>query len=279
MGRRILSAVVLIPSVVAVLWFDPLQVGVFLLTGLLTGGMLIEYRTLANERGARIGVVDVAWMWLVALGWMAADVGWLGPRLAEPAMFPGVGLLLLVLGSFVGVWWRGRPEGVLLHAGAVVLGGVLLGWCFGHYALLVHGTSGAPGLIIVLGTVWMCDTGAYIVGRQFGRHTMSPLLSPRKTWEGAFAGWVASVVACVFLTRWLGDGSTLTAAIIGAVIGVTAQLSDLAESALKRDAAVKDSGSLIPGHGGLLDRTDSLVLTLPVVYYLSNILSAIGVGA
>jgi phosphatidate cytidylyltransferase len=126
---------------------------------------------------------------------------------------------------------------------------------------------GAAGLFVVLGSVWVCDTVAYGVGKSLGTHPIVPTISPNKTWEGTIAGFVGAVAAGTALTPWLTGGTIWIGVGAGALVGVFAQLSDLVESALKRDAGVKDAGGLIPGHGGLLDRVDSLILTAPVLYY------------
>jgi phosphatidate cytidylyltransferase len=114
------------------------------------------------------------------------------------------------------------------------------------------------------------DTAAYFVGKGFGSHALAPVLSPKKTWEGAIGGFAAALAVCAAFSHWsLKDALPLPFALgVGAVIGVTGQISDLAESMVKRDAGVKDSGALLPGHGGIFDRFDSYILCAPAVYYL-----------
>ncbi len=128
----------------------------------------------------------------------------------------------------------------------------------------------SPGLSITLlafGCIWAADIGAYFIGRFFGRTRLSEI-SPKKTVEGAVFGTLASVSVAVGGAFYLGWGNWLAGGIIlGLLIGITSLLGDLTESMMKRDAGVKDSGQLIPGHGGILDRTDSYVFTAPVVYY------------
>jgi len=122
-------------------------------------------------------------------------------------------------------------------------------------------------VIVLLGILWIGDTAALYGGRFMGRHLLAPSLSPRKTVEGAFAGLIASIVAGVILGVWLtdeGSGSLIVASIISASAG---QLGDLAESALKRSAGVKDSSSLLPGHGGMLDRIDALLFAAPILWF------------
>jgi phosphatidate cytidylyltransferase len=120
--------------------------------------------------------------------------------------------------------------------------------------------------------VWVGDSAAYYGGRIFGRHTLAPRISPKKTVEGAVAGLAGSVAAGVFLERWLiSNERVLSMALICLVAAIAGQIGDLAESALKRSAGVKDSSSLLPGHGGMLDRLDSLLFAAPVFYWFFNV--------
>lgn len=133
----------------------------------------------------------------------------------------------------------------------------------------------SPGLKITLlafGCIWAADIGAYFIGRFFGRTRLSEI-SPKKTVEGAVFGTLASVSVAVGGAFYLGWDNWLAGGIIlGLLIGMTSLLGDLTESMMKRDAGVKDSGQLIPGHGGILDRTDSYVFTAPVVYYFMSLI-------
>jgi phosphatidate cytidylyltransferase len=169
-----------------------------------------------------------------------------------------------------GISWRGWM--------AAVAGAVYLGFSLGFYVALLTWRPGDHGFGIevvavpVLAVV-VCDTGAYLAGSTFGRHRFFPQLSPRKSVEGAVAGLVgAIVVAAVAGHGLLGINPWLGAA-EGLLVGVVAQAGDLASSALKRQAGAKDSSNLIPGHGGLLDRLDSLILVAPAVYCFYRLIS------
>ncbi|ACC98246.1 Phosphatidate cytidylyltransferase [Elusimicrobium minutum Pei191] len=123
--------------------------------------------------------------------------------------------------------------------------------------------------IIMIVTVWVCDTMAYFTGRAFGRHKMNKEVSPKKSWEGAIGGTAFAVLAAIGL-RALFLPTLLTvweAALLGLIIAVTGQISDLSESIIKRSTGVKDSSNLLPGHGGFLDRFDSYLLLAPAFYY------------
>jgi phosphatidate cytidylyltransferase len=133
---------------------------------------------------------------------------------------------------------------------------------------LVRGLPDGLGwLFFAFGAAWLCDTGAYFAGRFFGRTKLSPLLSPKKTVEG-FVGGLVFGVAGLGLIAWtmIGDLSALDVVVLGTLAGTVGVLGDLLESLVKRATGVKDSGSIMPGHGGILDRIDSLMLVAPVVY-------------
>ena len=167
--------------------------------------------------------------------------------------------------------WGERPWYGFLF---LLLGPVYAGFLLGH-GLAIRDLSGDSGdlgrswLLFTLLAVFACDTGALAVGRLLGRHRMTPRISPNKTWEGAAGGFAASVGAALLVGLVFDlDAPVWQQAVIGAVAGLAAQAGDLAESALKRAANVKDSGSIMPGHGGILDRMDSILFALPAVYYM-----------
>jgi len=159
----------------------------------------------------------------------------------------------------------------------LVLGPVYVGFLLAS-VLMLREISGADGdtdlgrswLLFALLVTFAVDTGAYGVGRTIGKHPMAPRVSPNKTWEGSVGGFACAVGAALLLGLVLDlEVPVWQQAVIGAVVGVVAQWGDLIESKLKRVADVKDAGSIIPGHGGVLDRLDSILIALPAVYYLS----------
>ncbi len=122
-------------------------------------------------------------------------------------------------------------------------------------------------VISLFAIIWICDTAAFHVGSALGRHKLFPRVSPNKSWEGAVAGFVAALLAAAAAKYLVLEFLTLgSAVLIGAIVGIFGQIGDLVESLLKRDAGVKDSSTLIPGHGGVFDRFDSLLLVSPLVY-------------
>ena len=151
--------------------------------------------------------------------------------------------------------WASTFVGVL-YAGGLMLHGILL-------RDLADGL--AWGALAILGT-WSCDIFAYLIGRAWGRHKFAPRISPKKTWEGAIGGFVCSF-GVVMLAAWIVDLPLVPIIGLGLLIPLVTIAGDLTESMLKRSAGVKDTGNWIPGHGGLLDRLDSLIFVIPTVYY------------
>jgi phosphatidate cytidylyltransferase len=166
------------------------------------------------------------------------------------------------------LWSAGRP--LVESTANTLFGAVYVGWLLG-YAIWLQGRAGGPQLVLFLvGVTWAGESTAYLVGSSIGRHRLAPILSPRKTVEGAIAQVIISVAAAMALGYWLLPACGLTgAAGAGAVLGVIGQVGDLAESAIKRSIGTKDTADLIPGHGGMLDRIDSLLFNAPALYLYS----------
>jgi phosphatidate cytidylyltransferase len=166
------------------------------------------------------------------------------------------------------LWTSGRP--LVESTANTLFGAIYVGWLLG-YAIWLQGRAGGPQLVLFLvGVTWAGESAAYLVGSSVGRHRLAPILSPRKTVEGAVAQIIASIAAALALGGWLLPACSLVgAAGAGAVLGVVGQVGDLAESAIKRSIGTKDTGGLIPGHGGMLDRIDSLLFNAPALYLYS----------
>jgi phosphatidate cytidylyltransferase len=140
-------------------------------------------------------------------------------------------------------------------------------WLLGHAILLHALPAGASLVLFLVGVTWVGETVAYVVGSTVGRRRLAPVISPRKTVEGAAAQLIASVAAGVLLAAWLLPGCPVPWALgAGGLLGVVGQVGDLAESVIKRSVSLKDTGALIPGHGGVLDRIDSLLFNAPLLY-------------
>jgi phosphatidate cytidylyltransferase len=145
---------------------------------------------------------------------------------------------------------------------------IYVGWLAAHFVLLREAPDGRDWVLLVVLTVWITDTGAYFVGRPLGRHKLAPQISPGKTWEGAIGGQISGLIAVAGLSQAFGLGIGIGHIIaLGLIVPAAAQIGDLAESALKRGLDIKDSSGLVPGHGGVLDRMDSLLFAAPAVYW------------
>lgn len=209
----------------------------------------------------RIGGRPVQFIPTVLLGTALAACATLGGPLA-PTLAAGAVLVLLVE-MFSKVHSLDRVA-------LTLFGALFAGWLPAHLALIrdirPHGEAFA---FLTFASVWAMDTCAYAVGRGFGKRSLAPNLSPKKTWEGAGAGFVAAMAVCLAFQKFLLPESVtpVQALFVGVIIGSMGQLSDLAESMVKREAGVKDSGTLLPGHGGVLDRFDSYILCAPAVFY------------
>lgn len=209
----------------------------------------------------RLGGRPVQFLATVAVGTALAACAALTAPLG-PTLTAGVALVALVE-----MFSRAHS---LDRAALTLFGALFAGWMPAHLALIRDlRPHGEAFLFMTLVSVWCMDTAAYGVGRAFGRRPLAPVLSPKKTWEGAAAGFAAALGVCALFSRFALKGALPLpwALAVGAVIGATGQLSDLAESMVKRDAGVKDSGALLPGHGGVFDRFDSFILCAPAVYY------------
>ena len=167
--------------------------------------------------------------------------------------------------------FRAKVAGELLVVTLKLTGILTIGWALGYHLILLRNAEpiGRQIIFLLAGIVWCSDTGAYLVGRTFGKHKLGTPVSPRKTIEGTIGGLVVGTLTSFLLSMLLLKG-TLSwghAVFIGLLLSVLGQLGDLSASLMKRTAGVKDSGQVIPGHGGFIDRCDSLIFSTPVLYY------------
>lgn len=196
-------------------------------------------------------------------------------------------LLLLVIATLLTELFKRRPRPIVT-IGTTVLGAVYVGWLFSYLTLLhgmqpgmirfsganipllippvAHTTPGEWLVIFVSACTWMCDTGALFFGKALGRHKLAPTVSPGKTWEGSIGGVLTSLVTGAALGWWL-HLPMVHALGLAALCAVAGQVGDLCESVIKRDLGIKDFGVLLPGHGGILDRIDSMLFSAPLAYY------------
>ncbi len=200
------------------------------------------------------------WTAVLAGGLVALAVAWELPLVPVLALVV-VGTVLREMAS---------REHSLDRLGLTFFGVLFFGLTLPHLSLIRDlRPIGEKAAFLLFVTVWVMDTAAYAVGKAVGRHPLASVLSPKKTWEGAAAG-LAAAALCVLAIRgaFLKEAMTVPQALaLALVIGVLGQVSDIAESMVKRAVGVKDSGALLPGHGGVMDRFDSFILAAPAVYY------------
>ena len=262
---RALSALVLVPPLVIALVIGvPAIAAVLVLVAALAGSEVFRLLKAAGYPSLSLFGTALA----VALGLEAARA----PGGEKGRLLVAVGFVLAGVGAF----GREDPRDGLIVWMSTVFGAVYVGLI----AFVLHLASAAPAvpsdallhvlsaaqgwiLLLVLG-VWSFDTGAYMVGRQIGRHKFLTHISPSKSIEGVIGGLVATTVVTCLMLFALGQ-NPLGGLALGPLLGLAAQAGDLAESMLKRAAGAKDSGTLIPGHGGILDRIDSFLFAGPVV--------------
>lgn len=182
----------------------------------------------------------------------------------EPPYAWGPLTAVLVLAAFTREVFR-SPRDPVHGVGGAVLAALYPGALMAHLVLLRGTEAGFLWCLMVTLGIWASDSAAYFIGSAFGRHKLIPQVSPNKTWEGAAGAVVGAALVGWLFAVWT-DLSSAAGIAAGAAISVAGQLGDLAASALKRQAGVKDTGALLPGHGGLLDRFDSLMFAAPVAY-------------
>ncbi len=277
-GQRWLTALVAIPIILFFGWFGGWAA--FIATLLVVVLSSFELHSMVIHAGYR----PVIWLslGLSILFLIAAML----PLSSQMLVFEaGIGISLLI--SFPWLFVRKKLDGALVDWALTLASAIYLGWPM-SMALLLRGSQSAtwhpasggwpylpPGawwLLTALLGVWVFDGAAFFSGRYFGRHKLAPLISPGKTWEGVVGGLVFCVGVCLIVTvRPLGVPWYL-AILLALLISLACTLGDLAESLIKRQTNVKDSGQIMPGHGGLLDRIDSLLFAFIVVYIFSQVM-------
>ncbi|GMU91244.1 MAG: phosphatidate cytidylyltransferase [Candidatus Hydrogenedentota bacterium] len=264
---RMITGIVTLALFLLVIWTPQLRL---VFTGLVSALVFIGlYELYAIARTKQIFPETIGGM---VAGTAVALSGYLNSPTATNFLLYGGCLLVAALHVV-------RGQHAVAGLAGTIFGIVYVGW-FGAHLVLIHGMKDVgPSLVTLLfASVILTDTAAFFVGRAIGRHKLAPKASPGKTWEGAIAGFCASVggVAAVWyvarefpafhLPRHWGLGSCLYA---GVVLSIASQIGDLAESCLKRDAGLKDSGAFFPGHGGVLDRCDGFLFAAPFLYYMA----------
>ena len=265
--RRALSVVVLVPLVLLVIYRGDWLYLLLVLVAMLM--MQVEYCRLAQHFTEKLNPVMPALLTGVFCG-----LAYFLPTLTRALPVTAV-----VLGFFTFVFiyvfaesiFRAKVDGELITVTLKLTGILTIGWVLGYHLILLRNAEpvGRHLIFLLCATVWGSDTGAYLVGRAFGKHKLGTPVSPRKTVEGTIGGLVVGTFIGFGLGIFLlkDTFSWLDTVFIGLLLSVLGQLGDLSASLMKRTAGVKDSGDVIPGHGGFIDRCDSLIFSTPALYY------------
>ncbi|MFC1906142.1 phosphatidate cytidylyltransferase [Chloroflexota bacterium] len=262
---RVISAVVLIPALICAIWFAPYWLFTLLFGSIILLGVYEFYKMFKYT--------DVRPFAIIGLIITAAFITGAYFSGNFESLFPILGAVVLIVVLIV--YSLQRYTGLITTERwlCTIVGVIYVGWLGSHFILL-RGFGGSDGwnigrrwIILALFATFAADTMAYFIGRAWGKHKMAPRISPGKTWEGAAGGFVGGIGATVLLAYILSITIDWKLILLGCLIPVFGILGDLVESMFKRRTGVKDAGSIIPGHGGILDRLDSILFVVIVVYY------------
>lgn len=277
MLKRVLTAVVLIPVVVALVYLGPSWL-VAIIAAVVALLAIREFFKMTSQMGLR-----AFWLWTMICAALLFYSQWLAgvavvQRLGSGTQIisnegigsyitPGVVFLIFALGAaLIGTATRVALADVLPALAASSAALLFIAWPFSYLARLDGTLPSGPVLVLfALAIVWAGDSVAYFTGKSIGRIKMAPAISPKKTWEGAAGNIVGSLIIGFLFARLQG-GNLGAWLITAALANIAGQIGDLIESTYKRGAGVKDSGAMLPGHGGMLDRIDSLIFAAPVVW-------------
>jgi phosphatidate cytidylyltransferase len=263
--KRVITALWGIPLIIIATWLgDPWFAGLVAIWG---GIAVLEFYGLLTAAGqSPLTYFGVIWAILFILSHRFSDTIPLSLLLTSAVMLPLIWLL-----------FRRQKEGAFAGWAWTIAGILYLGWLLSHLVALRGMDAGRNWVFFTIFVIFATDTAAYFIGRAWGRHRLAPHISPNKTWEGALGGVLGAIIVSLLfvlphpLRVPLGYGQAI---LLGLVVSVFGQLGDLVKSLFKRNTGAKDSGKVLAGHGGALDRIDSIVFAGVVVYYYVISLSA-----
>ncbi|MDD5382616.1 MAG: phosphatidate cytidylyltransferase [Candidatus Margulisbacteria bacterium] len=258
MLARTLTVLITAPIILACTYFGGIPFLVLILV--LSIAAVNEFYNLMMKKGffPAYYVGNLITIFFIVFAYYALKRNW---EPAHAAVLTLAAAAALISGIFLK-----REKDTIVDVAVTTLGMIYVGWFFSYLIFIRSLTEHGGYLFFLLFTVWAMDIAAYLAGRVFGHTLLMPSISPKKTWEGAIAGFIICLLAA-WIFSWTARLEIGHALILGVLIGIFGQISDLIESLIKRDAGVKDSSDLLPGHGGVLDRIDSFVLTAPLMYY------------
>ncbi|MBC8507284.1 MAG: phosphatidate cytidylyltransferase [Anaerolineales bacterium] len=271
MRQRVAVAIVLLPIGMAAIYYG--GIAYILLITLLLGLAAWEYAQLFSAGGHQPSGVLVVFGTLAFSIQQSLNYYYDSPLLDDIAWITSI-LAIISITYHLIQYERGRDQAATDFA--ITISGILYIGLLGSYLIRLRSLpEGVWWVLTALPAVWFADSGAYFYGRVYGKHKLSPRLSPRKSWEGYIAGIIVSILGtAAFATMWrlpAGPGTEITAlrgAILGVVISIIAPLGDLGQSMIKRQFDIKDSSNLIPGHGGAFDRIDSWLWASVIGFYV-----------
>ncbi len=275
--QRVITALFLIPLPVAAIWFgEPWFTSLVAVFGVLAAFEFYRLGRAVNFSPATyLGLIFTL---LFIISRNPDLLSRLGTSL-DPALISLFILVAALVLIFIWIILRRRKDGVIASWAWSVGGIIYVGWLLGHVVALRGLADGSSWVFFILLATVASDTAAFFVGRAIGRHKLAPQISPNKTWEGAIAGVIGAVIFSLLFPPaelfsainplYIHGLSYGEAILLGALVSIFGQMGDLAESLLKRKTGVKDSGNLLPGHGGILDRLDSIIFAGAVVYYFA----------
>ena len=266
--NRTLTSIIAIPIMIVLIWFSPTFT--VLAVGWGAGAAFEFYGLLKRFKGLRpLTVFGIIWTILFILSPYFDKV----PRLSNVQPIPLLLASAVILPLIILLWRKGK-ENAFANWAWTVAGILYIGWLLSYMVALRNISAGLPvdegrgWVFLTIFCTFASDICAYLIGRAFGKHKLAPYVSPKKTWEGTAAGLVGSIIISVILV-WVFSLplNYLESIVLGLLISIMGQLGDLVKSLFKRNMEVKDSGNILPGHGGFLDRMDSLAFAGVTAYY------------
>ncbi|MDO8567392.1 MAG: phosphatidate cytidylyltransferase [Dehalococcoidales bacterium] len=268
MRQRIITSLVAVPLLVAAVWYNHSFPWFTVFIALWGGLAALEFYRLV-KMPPQLTYFGMVWTLLFILSRDADLLNTIRPYF-EPSLLAPFLLTSAITFSLIGLLIR-KPKEQAFNSWSWTMAGILYtGWLLSYLVALRGVDNGRNWVLLALFATFASDTAAFFVGRTWGRIKLEPSISPAKTWEGSVAGIIgAIIISCLFTlaTPFQVNMALWQAIILGLLVSIFGQLGDLVESLFKRNMGVKDSGKLIPGHGGLLDRMDSVVFAGVLVYY------------
>ncbi|MFH1714618.1 MAG: phosphatidate cytidylyltransferase [Elusimicrobiota bacterium] len=244
-----------------------------LITVIVVIGVLEWFSLMAVMGYKPLRILGMCFTLLIMLSFFANGIG---INIKHPMLIVTSAVItMFIIIFFIAGMFRKSIDALIIDVSMTFFGVFYIAWMLGHFiGLREMALFGEYYVYLAFCSVWALDSAAYFIGMKYGKHKLIPGISPNKSVEGAVAGFAASIIvvclAKLIVIKYMTFGECL---IIGSVIGIVGQFGDFAESVIKRNAGVKDSGRIVLGHGGVLDRFDSLIFVVPTVYYILKFLS------